>query len=94
MPPHASLLEYLKCRPLSPASSLFLHSHTHTLSLSLAFVCVHQYCTVTPNRRTNAASLCAKGNGGDRVTIAMACVDHGLGLGLESTFEMYDALCI
>lgn len=28
------------------------------------------------------------------VTIAMACVDHGLGLGLESTFEMYDALCM
>ena len=28
-----------------------------------------------------------------RVMIAMACIGHGLGLGLESVFEMYDALC-
>ena len=29
-----------------------------------------------------------------RLMIAMAYVGHGLGLGLESTFEMYDALCM
>lgn len=27
-----------------------------------------------------------------RVTIAMVCVGHGLGLGLQSTFEVHDAL--
>lgn len=29
-----------------------------------------------------------------RVMIAMACVGHGVDLGLESMSEMYDALCM
>lgn len=84
----------LTVTPPSPANSLFLHSCSHALSCLLHFISVHQHCPVTPNRWIIALPSVRREMQVKRVMITTAFVGHGLGLGSESTFETYDALCM
>lgn len=62
------------------------------LLLSLAF---HQCSSALPcNRRIIALPSVPREMQVKRVMIATAFVGHDLGLGSESTFETYDALCM